>query len=64
MTIPDANETLAHSAGVMVKNLIAAGLYEKEARAMVKTWESAWFGEEGDRLLYLEPRTRADELLP
>ncbi len=30
---------------------------------MVKTWESAWFTDEGDRLLYLEPRTRADELL-
>jgi hypothetical protein len=63
-TIPDANATPADAADVMVKNLIAAGLYEKEARAMVKTWESAWFGEEGERLLYLEPRTRADELLP
>ena len=48
----------------MVKNLTAAGLYEKEARAMVKTWDSAWFGEEGNRLLYLEPRRRTDELLP
>jgi hypothetical protein len=62
--LPDADGTSAAAAGVMVKNLIAAGLYEKEARAMVKTWESAWFGEEGDRLLYLEPRTRADQLLP
>ncbi len=63
-TIPDANAAPTEAAAVMVKNLIAAGLYEKEARAMVKTWESAWFSEEGDRLLYLEPRTRADELLP
>jgi hypothetical protein len=63
-TLPDAHETPAGAADVMVTNLTAAGLYEKEARAMVKTWESAWFGEEGDRLLYLEPRTRADELLP
>ena len=31
---------------------------------MVKTWESAWFGEDGTRLLYLVPRTRTDELLP
>jgi hypothetical protein len=63
-TLPDANGTPTDAGVVLVKNLIAAGLYEKEARAMVKTWESAWFGEEGDRLLYLEPRTRAHELLP
>jgi hypothetical protein len=51
-------------AEVMVKNLTGAGLYEKEARAMVKTWDSAWFHEEGNRLLYLVPRARTDELLP
>jgi hypothetical protein len=48
----------------LVKELIAAGLYEKEAKAMVKTWDSAWFGEEGSRLLYLVPRDKTDELLP
>ena len=63
-TLPSADETLSDAAGVMVKTLTAAGLYEKEARAMVKTWESAWFGEEGVRLLYLEPRARVDKLLP
>ncbi len=63
-TLPDAEGNLTDAADVMVKNLTAAGLYEKEARAMVKTWDSAWFGEEGDRLLYLEARTRADKLLP
>lgn len=31
---------------------------------MVETWDSAWFGEEGTRLLYLVPRPRTDELLP
>ena len=31
---------------------------------MVKTWDSAWFGEEGTRLLYLVPRAKTDELLP
>lgn len=31
---------------------------------MVKTWDSAWFGEEGSRLLYLVPRSRTAELLP
>jgi hypothetical protein len=51
-------------ADLMERRLTAAGLYEKEARAMVRTWEVAWFGEEGDRLLYLVPRGRTDELLP
>ena len=62
--IPAADKTAADLAAVMVDKLRAAGLYEKEARAMVKTWDSAWFGEEGTRLLYLVPRQRTDELLP
>lgn len=63
-TLPEdfvaASELGAH----LVKQLTAAGLYEKEAQAMVKTWDSAWFGEDGHRLLYLVPRTLTDELLP
>jgi hypothetical protein len=31
---------------------------------MVRTWESAWFGEDGTRLMYLVPRAKTDELLP
>jgi len=63
-TLPKAGKTQAELAEVMVKTLIAAGLYEKEARAMVKTWDGAWFDEAGTRLLYLVPRTQTDELLP
>ncbi len=62
--IPKTDKTAADLAAVMVQKLMATGLYEKEAHAMVKTWDSAWFGEEGTRLLYLVPRTRTDELLP
>jgi hypothetical protein len=51
-------------AGLMSRVLSAAGLYGKEAAAMVRTWERAWFGEDGDRVLYLVPRGRTDELLP
>ena len=53
-------------ADAVVKALVAEGLYEKEARAMVKTWESSWFGEEGTgtRLLYTLPRRVTDKLLP
>jgi hypothetical protein len=48
----------------MVRALTAEGLYEKEARAMVKTWKTSWFGEAGTRLLYLVPRAQTDAILP
>jgi hypothetical protein len=48
----------------LVELLMREGLYEKEARAMVKTWSSDWFGEEGTRILYLVPASVTDELLP
>jgi hypothetical protein len=48
----------------LVRLLTARGLFEKEARAMVKTWRSAWFGEEGVRVLYLLPNKLTEELLP
>jgi hypothetical protein len=48
----------------MVTSLTAEGLYEKEARAMVRCWQSSWFGEDGTRLLYMVPQSLTDELLP
>lgn len=48
----------------MRKSLIAAGLYEKEADAMIKTWDDSWFSEQGVRVLYLLPRPWADRVLP
>ncbi len=48
----------------LVGELTKAGLYEKEARAMVKTWESAWFGEDGMRVLYTLPTKWTDRALP
>ena len=62
--IPEATDNAEALAAALRKSLVASGLYEKEAKAMVATWDSAWFGEEGTRLLYLVPRTRTDELLP
>ena len=44
--------------------LIEQGLYEKEARAMVKTWSADWFGQEGVRVLYLVPESVTTEFLP
>jgi hypothetical protein len=63
-TLPATTHKRADLARLLVEELTSAGLYEKEARAMVTTWDAAWFGEEGTRLLYLVPRARTDELLP
>src|SRR4029079_14347712 len=47
-----------------VRELTSAGLYEKESLAMVNTWRTNWFGENGTRLLYLVPGKQTDKLLP
>ena len=47
----------------MARALVDAGLYEKEARAMVNTWQDQWFAEEGTRVLYLLPRAWTDRTL-
>jgi hypothetical protein len=43
--------------------LVAQGLYEKEAAAMVDTWRDSWL-EEGTRVLYVVPRHIVDAVLP
>jgi hypothetical protein len=43
--------------------LVASGLYEKEADAMIKTWRNSWF-EEGMRVFYVLPRQTIDAVLP
>ena len=43
--------------------LIAHGLYQREAKAMVDTWRDSWF-EEGTRLFYIAPRKAIDAILP
>ena len=53
-------ESLLYDLKVM---LVAAGLFEKEATAMIKTWRSSWF-EEGLRVFYVLPRQVTDAVLP
>jgi hypothetical protein len=48
----------------LVKALVTAGLFEKEARAMVKTWTDTWLEEAGTRLLYVIPSKTVEEWLP
>ena len=43
--------------------LVANGLYEKEAKAMIKTWNDVWTAE-GLRVFYLIPRQTTDKILP
>ena len=47
----------------LVQALTAAGLFPREARAMVETWRDSWF-EEGVRVFYLLPRPTVDRILP
>jgi hypothetical protein len=43
--------------------LVAQGLYQDEAHAMVETWRNSWF-EEGSRLLYIVPPEFVHDVLP
>jgi hypothetical protein len=44
--------------------LVNEGLYEREASAMVKTWDDSWFAEQGLRVLYVLPGAWTDRTLP
>jgi hypothetical protein len=47
----------------MAESLMSAGLYAREARAMIKTWTDSWFQEDGVRVLYVLPRAWTDRTL-
>ena len=48
----------------MREALVREGLYEREAAAMVQTWDDSWFAEQGTRVLYTLPRAWTDRILP
>ena len=60
---PELTGDLPSLRATLVDMLTEAGLYQKEARAMVETWRDSWF-EEGLRVLYLVPREFVDGVLP
>jgi hypothetical protein len=62
--LPAADSTADKLGETVVRLLTDRGLLEKEARAMVKTWRAAWFGEEGTRVLYILPDNMTTDLLP
>ena len=60
---PELNSSVDALAGELESMLIASGLFEKEARAMLRTWRDSWF-EEGLRVFYVVPRAMTDRVLP
>jgi hypothetical protein len=55
--VPRAKEVVAAA-------LVKAGLYPKEAQAMVNTWEGSYFRTAGLRILSVLPRSTVDEVIP
>ena len=49
---------------VLKESLVASGLYDDVAKAMVDTWTRSWFKNVGLRILYLAPRKWTDGWLP
>jgi hypothetical protein len=68
--LADAKQTLPLSdlrreiAKEMQVALMKEGLYDREASAMVKTWDDSWFAETGLRVLYTLSREWTDRTLP
>jgi hypothetical protein len=62
--LPAEASTTEKLGEAMEKLLVGQGLYEKEAKAMVKTWRTDWFGEDGTRVLYLVAKPVTAEFLP
>ncbi|MGC2236855.1 MAG: hypothetical protein WA584_11890 [Pyrinomonadaceae bacterium] len=60
---PALNTTLSDVLGELQNFLVTEGLYEKEAKAMIKTWQDSWF-EEGLRVFYILPGKATNEVLP
>ncbi|HKV63975.1 MAG TPA: hypothetical protein VJO16_18855 [Candidatus Acidoferrum sp.] len=60
---PELNANIDDLARDLAGILVAQGLYQDEAQAMVETWRSSWF-EEGSRLLYIVPSAFVNEVLP
>jgi hypothetical protein len=63
LTRPTLNQPIESLHSELEKLLVAQGLYQKEAAAMVKTWRDSWF-EEGLRVFYIVPRAATDAILP
>lgn len=61
--VPEMTGSLDELRAKLVDSLVKAGLYEREAAAMLQTWQDSWF-EEGMRVFYVVPRHFVDSELP
>ena len=59
-----ADEFAGVVSDALAARLVQSGLYPKEARAMVNTWRSSYFGTDGVRLLFLLPQAWTDAAIP
>ena len=60
---PSAAGTMAALRADLEAMLVTAGLFPKEAAAMVATWSDSWF-EEGTRVFYIVPPKAVEAILP
>lgn len=60
---PALNGSLSQLRSDLEAALVTQGLFPKEARAMLDTWQDSWF-EEGSRLIYLVPSSEVEAMLP
>lgn len=63
LEMPELSSDAARVQTELATALTDAGLYPKEAAAMIATWRDSWF-EEGTRVFYLTPRNIVDAVLP
>ena len=68
VTPPSASQPLdsyvVEAQRVLKDSLVASGLYDDVAKAMVDTWTRSWFKNAGLRVLYVAPRSWTDGWLP
>jgi hypothetical protein len=60
---PELNGTVEDLGRELEGMLVAQGLYQDEAHAMVETWRDSWF-EEGSRIIYIVPASFVNGVLP
>jgi hypothetical protein len=63
INLPELTANVADLHRDLASALVAAGLFPKEAAAMIDTWRDSWF-EEGMRVFYILPRNAVDTVLP
>ncbi len=61
MPLPEFTRKIADD---LTARLAGSGLFAKEARAMVNTWQSSYFQTEGIRVLFVLPQSWTDAFIP